>query len=235
MTLSASTNDRYHQLTLNGIYSPSKVPPDCYNQYRFKLFTTSNSGTEIDVNRFSFTDLSKHLTLKPDDTLIDLNWKYYRLSIADSFYTLTDISTQTFIIYIGYFSNVIELRQSLYPSNFILQMTLALSNYLPTDFIHKDGTNVQLGYQNTYYRIAANTNIAAGLYTLQYTKTGDSTPKYTVVPPLTVVVSNALCKLSSRETSYSLPRGGMTIPIQINAVGCIPIQSITITPTFSSP
>jgi hypothetical protein len=88
------------------------VPSGRYNQFRYKLYTTSNSATEPDINRFSFTDLSQHLSLQPDSSLIDLSWKYYSLSITpgDSLISLTDISQQTFIIYIGYFSNVIELR-----------------------------------------------------------------------------------------------------------------------------
>lgn len=41
MTLSANTGYNLHTLTLIGIYSPSKVPSGRYNQYRFKLFTSS--------------------------------------------------------------------------------------------------------------------------------------------------------------------------------------------------
>lgn len=41
MTLSASTAHNLHTLTLTNIYSPSKVPAGRYNQYRFKLFTSS--------------------------------------------------------------------------------------------------------------------------------------------------------------------------------------------------
>lgn len=106
MTLSAATSYNLHTVILTGIYSPSKVPDGRYNQYRFKLFMSTDS-TQSDIIRFSFTDYSKHLTLVPDSTLIDLSWKYYSISVIDSFVSLTDISTQTFIIYIGYFSNVI--------------------------------------------------------------------------------------------------------------------------------
>lgn len=77
-------------------------------------------------------------------------------------------------------------------------MSLSLANFPTTTFIHKDGSNVHLGYQNTYIRMAANTSIAAGLYTLQYSKTGDTNNKYTAVPPLTIVVSNKLCKLATK-------------------------------------
>lgn len=197
MTISTSTANNAHTLTLTNIYSPSKVPSGRYNQYRFKLFTSSTLA-EPDITRFSFTDYSQYLTLKPDSTLIDLSWKYYGQTVSDSLFTLTDISDQTYIIYIGYYSNVIELRQSLYPSNFILEMSLSLSNFGATDFIHKSGADIHLGYQNTYLQIAANTSIQAGLYTLQYTKTGDTNNKYTAVPPLTIVVSNKLCKLTAK-------------------------------------
>lgn len=77
-------------------------------------------------------------------------------------------------------------------------MTLTLTSHPVTNFIHKDGTLVELGVQNTYYRIAANSSVSAGLYTLQYSKTGDTSNKYTGVPPLTVVVSNKQCKLTTK-------------------------------------
>lgn len=197
MTLSAATSYNLHTLILNNIYSPSKVPDGRYNQYRFKLFM-STDATQSDIIRFSFTDYSKFLTLVPDSTLIDLSWKYYDIGVSDSLVTLTDITSQTFIIYIGYFSNVIELRQSIYPSNFILEMELALISHPTTSFIHKDGTLVELGVQNAYLRIAASSAVAAGLYTLQYSKTGDTLNKYTAVPPLTIVVSNKQCKLVTK-------------------------------------
>lgn len=147
---------------------------------------------------------------------------------------LTDISSQTYIIYIGYFANVIELRESIYPANFILEMSLILANYPVSSFIHKDGAQVHLGAQNTFLRIAASTGISAGLYTLQYNKTGDTNNKYTAAPPLTIVVSNKLCKLQAREVSYSMPKGGISVPIVIDGSNCIPITNITITPTFNS-
>ena len=98
----------------------------------------------------------------------------------------------------GYYKNAIELRQSIYPSNFITEMELTLTSHSDTDFIHKGGSIVQLGSQHTYIKMAANSNnIDAGLYTLQYTKTGDTFNEYTAVPPLTVVVSNKLCALET--------------------------------------
>jgi hypothetical protein len=45
MTFIANTNYNLHTLTITGVYSPSKVPSGRYNQYRFKLFTTTNSAT----------------------------------------------------------------------------------------------------------------------------------------------------------------------------------------------
>lgn len=196
----------------------------------------SSASTEPDVTRYSFTDYTNYLTLYPDSSLIDLSWKYYGITVSDSLVTLTDLSSQTYIVYIGYYSNAMELRQSLYPSNFILEMSVGITNQPALgNFLHKDGTNIKLGYQNTYLRLAASTTIQAGLYTLQYSKTGDATtPKYTAVPPLTIVVSNKKCALATRDTSYSMPRGGFSVPIHINGVSCIPITGVTITPTFSN-
>jgi hypothetical protein len=77
-------------------------------------------------------------------------------------------------------------------------MSLNLYNYPVSSFIHKDGASVRLGYQNTFLRLAASSAVQAGLYTLQYTKTGDSNNKYTQIPPLTIVVSNRRCSLSTK-------------------------------------
>lgn len=77
-------------------------------------------------------------------------------------------------------------------------MSIAISNQVAGNFLHKDGTNIKLGYQNTYLRLAASTSVQAGLFTLQYSKTGDTNNKYTAVPPLTIVVSNTKCKLQTR-------------------------------------
>lgn len=65
LTISTATNYRYHTLKLSGLYSPSKVPTEKYNQYRFALFT-STAAAAVDVNRYSFTDLSQQLTLVPN-------------------------------------------------------------------------------------------------------------------------------------------------------------------------
>lgn len=94
--------------------------------------------------------------------------------MSDSLATITDISDQTYIVYIGYFSNIIELRQSNYPSNFITEMFLNLTSHSDTDFIHKDGSTVSLGYKQAYFKIAAEDTLDAGLETLQYDKSGDT-------------------------------------------------------------
>ena len=231
MTINANTGTGAHTLTLTGVYSPSKLPSGRNNQYRFKLFT---SAAETTLSYYSFTDHSQHLTLRPDDNLIDLSWMYLSISVSDSLVTLTDISEETFIIYMGYYSNVIELRQSRYPSNFITEMTLTLNSHSDTDFLHKDGSVVQLGSQHSYIRMAASDTLDAGLYTLQYDKSGDDLSEYTVIPPLTVVVSNKECELETEENSYAMPKGGYTLPIKISAISCIPTKNITVTPTFST-
>lgn len=86
-----------------------------------------------------------------------------------------------------------------------------------------------LGSTNGYFRLAANgSSTSAGLYTLQYSKSGDNNNEYTGIPPLTLVVSNKECELVTEENSYSLPLGGSTLPINIDGIKCIPIDSITI-------
>ena len=120
MSISATTSHNAHTLTLSNLNSPSKLPEGRNNQYRFKLFKAD--GSEEDITHYTFTDHSKHLTLEPDSNLIDLSWKYYDIEAVDSLISLTDISDQTFLVYMGYYSNVIELRQSIYPSNFQTQL-----------------------------------------------------------------------------------------------------------------
>lgn len=116
MTIGSTTSSSEHTLILRNIYSPSKLPEGRFNQYRFKLFVAD--GSEHEITHYTFTDYSLHLTLEPDASLTDLSWLYHDIMVSDSLITLTDISDQTFIVYMGYYSNVIELRQSIYPLNF---------------------------------------------------------------------------------------------------------------------
>jgi hypothetical protein len=57
---------------------------------------------------------------------------------------------------------------------------------------------INLGYSTQYIRIAASSNVATGLYNLQFTKTGDTLNYYTEFPPLTVIVQNTKCSLSTK-------------------------------------
>lgn len=72
------------------------------------------------------------------------------------------------------------------------------------------------------------------LYALAFTKTNDTLGLYSLVPALRVVVSSAICSLKAAETSYTIPIGGATLPIIINASQCIPIDNISITASFSA-
>ena len=91
-----------------------------------------------------------------------------------------------------------------------------------------------MGNPTAYFRLAANdASTATGLYTLQFTKTGDTNSAYTNIPPLTLVVQNTKCSLAATATTYAIPMGGMTLPITISAIDCIPIDSINFTMTFT--
>ena len=72
-----------------------------------------------------------------------------------------------------------------------------------------------------------------GLYTLVFTKSGDTNSRYTTIPPLTLVVQSTLCSLTTDAATYTLPIGGSTLPVLINAINCIPTNSITIGVTFT--
>ena len=93
---------------------------------------------------------------------------------------------------------------------------------------------VTLGKPTSYFRLAAKDALTTpGLYTLQFSKTGDTNNAYTNIPPLTLVVQNTQCSLSTSANTYTLPIGGMTLPIVINAINCIPIDSINFTIGFT--
>ncbi len=95
--------------------------------------------------------------------------------------------------------------------------------------------NINLGKSNAYFRIAANAVAQPGLYTLQFSKTGDDSNIYTAIPPLTLVVMNKKCTLTTDSISYSLPIGGSTLPIMIDCIQCIPITNITLQLAYSNP
>jgi hypothetical protein len=77
-------------------------------------------------------------------------------------------------------------------------MTLTLSNFAATDFLTMDGSfKIDLGKSAAYFRIAANTNLTPGLYSLQFNKAGDVNSLYTAIPPMTLVVNNKKCSLTT--------------------------------------
>ena len=226
----SAVNHQFFTLTLMNINTPPSVPSGKFNQYRFKLFLAGASQST--VSYFSFTDYSQHLTLTTNPSLVALSWNYYSLSVASSLFTLTAI-TDVITVQTGYYSKVIELRQSLYPSNFQATLQLAISNY-PSLFQTLNPLTVNLGKPTAYFMFAATNSTSPGLYTLQFTKTGDSNSVYTNIPPLTLVVQSTLCSLSTDANTYTLPVGGMTLPIVINAISCIPTTSINLSVSFSS-
>lgn len=47
-------------------------------------------------------------------------------------------------------------------------------------------------------------------------------------------MQNTLCSLTTDANTYTLPIGGQTLPIIINAIGCIPTSNISLGVTFSA-
>jgi len=112
----SSVTNRYFSLRLMNIPTPASVPSGKYNQYSFKIF--ASAVAQASVSYYSFTDYSQYLTLQTNPNLISLSWNYYSLAVTNSLFTLTALTNQVITVQIGYYSNVIELRQSLYPANF---------------------------------------------------------------------------------------------------------------------
>jgi hypothetical protein len=98
---------------------------------------------------------------------------------------------------------------------------LAISNY-PTQFTMITSLTVSLGKPVAYFQLAAATTTPAGLYTLQFSKSGDTNSQYTNIPPLTVVVQNNQCTLTTDASTYTLPLGGNTLAITISGINCMP-------------
>jgi hypothetical protein len=160
------------------------------------------------------------LSLIQNTNLIDLSWLSYSVTLNGSALVLSQSASSTVNVFIGYFTRIVEVRQSLYPSNFKSSITFT--------------TTINIGYATQYLRIAASSTVATGLYNLQFTKTGDSGNYYTDFPPLTVIVQNTKCMLTTKEPSYTIPVGGYSLPIIIEAYNCIPMSGINITATFNS-
>ena len=227
----STTALQYFTLTLMNINTPAAVPTGKFNQYRFKLFMAGAS--EQTVSRYSFTDYSDHLTLTTNPLLISLSWNYHSYAVTDSLFTFTSLGSQVITVQQGYFSNMIELRQSIHPDNYKATLELVVSNY-PTEFVSLLPLTVILGKPIAYFRLAAkDATTSPGLYTLQFSKAGDTNSAYTNIPPLTLVVQNTKCALFASANTYTLPIGGMTLPIAIDAVNCIPTNSVNFTVTFT--
>ncbi len=93
---------------------------------------------------------------------------------------------------------------------------------------------IDLGKSTSYFRIAAKQNLSPGLYSLQFNKAGDTTSQYTAIPPLTLVVNNKKCSLTTESNNYLIPVGGSTLPIIIKGLQCIPITEITVAVAMNS-
>jgi hypothetical protein len=111
---------------------------------------------------------------------------------------LTQEAQGTVYIYLGYYSRVIEIRQSTYPANFMTSLSFAISNQVTGNFLILPASTVNLGYTTSYIRIAALSTVATGLYSFQFTKSGDTNTHYTEFPPLNVIVQNTMCSLSTK-------------------------------------
>ena len=219
---------------MKNLKSPSFLPSGKFNQYHFNFFLTS-SAAETDITHYTFADYSSDLTLITDSSLVDLSWKYYQISQSSEIINLLDINTQALTIYTGYYSSVVELRQSSYPSNFQASMLLTLNNFNTGKFFTmNDAFQIDLGKSTAYFRIAALSSLDPGLYSLQFTKTGDDNNEYTAIPPLSLVVNNKKCSLTTESTTYMIPVGGYSLPINIKAINCIPIDYINIAVTMNS-
>ena len=213
------------------IMTPASIPTGKFNQYRFKIFVSD--GSQAAITYYSFTDYSQHLSLTANPNLISLSWNYYTLSVSDSLLSLSQITNQVITIQQGYYANIIELRQSIYPKNFYATILLTLSSSFTAGYFSFLGTlNTVLGKPITYFRMAGG-SAPAGLYTLTFTKSGDTNSQYTNIPPLTLVVKSTLCALTTDSLTYTLPIGGSTLPILINAINCIPINNVTISTVFT--
>ena len=108
-----SVTQQYFTLTLMNINTPAAVPIGKFNEDKFKLFLAGAS--ENTVSRYSFTDYSHHLTLTTNPNLISLSWNYHSLTVSNSLFTLTSLGSQVITVQQGYYSKVVELRQSIYP------------------------------------------------------------------------------------------------------------------------
>lgn len=73
---------------------------------------------------YSFTDHSKSITLTSNSNLISLSWGSYALAVTDSLFTFSSTNSEIITIQTGYYSNIIELRQSIYPANFQANLVL---------------------------------------------------------------------------------------------------------------
>lgn len=118
-----------------------------------------------------------------------------------------------------------------YPNPYRITFNFTAANPL---LYFKPYANANLGTTSTVHRLAADVNTLPSMYTLQFVKTNDTSGLYSLIPPLKAVVSAAVCQLTTVEAVYTLPVGGNTLPIIINASRCIPVDNITISMAFSS-
>lgn len=223
-----------YTITLNGIKASPFMPSGLQNSIRFYIYLTA-AANEAAISDYSYQDKTSALSLIQNNALIDLSWISYTVNQNGAALGLTQTASPTVNVFIGYFTCITEIRQALYPSNYKSSLSFSISNQpVGGQFVVLPTNVINLGYATQYIRLAASSTVATGLYNLQFTKTGDTSNYYTDFPPLTVIVQNTQCALTTKEPSYTIPLGGYSLPIIIEAFNCVPMSGINFTVAFNS-
>jgi hypothetical protein len=78
-----------------------------------------------------------------------------------------------------------------------------------------------MGYAQTTCFVAGNQNAPEGLSLIEFGKT-DDLDKHTALPFLKVFLSKATFQISTENTTYNLPIGGLALPFYFDFSGKVP-------------
>ncbi|KAL4471698.1 hypothetical protein ABPG74_008591 [Tetrahymena malaccensis] len=238
---SASTSNSF-VLAIQNLPTPNYVPPLVKNNIRFLLYNSYGLSNLFDqyVDYMGLNYQGGVVSFNSDPNRQNLGWYIYNLvKNIDPANSNNNVVAQNFesngvvYVYIGYYKKLIQLQ----PDNqnaFSLNMNITFSGNT-SKFSFKPNTfNAISGNTMMQFSMAALQTTPTGIEILNANKIGDPQNVYTPIPPLKVIISGQLCQINSRFSTYNIPIGGFSLPIELDFFNCMPVNDITYTPIFNN-
>lgn len=218
--------------TIKNLFAPHYLPDSMANRIKIQVAFCSEDDNVINYQSLQYE--ADTIQFGYDTELIDVYWNFYQIN-KNSLGEVTHAPSTT-EVYIGYYSKLCQLEpnEGKYFTTFKYEFLSQNISY----FAFKPSNNFQAkvdSYASTF-SMAGTAGAQSGIYTILAQKTqGDEENIYQGLPPLKIILSGQLCRVSSQQTQYKVPIGGQSLPIIIDFFNCFPAQQIKVSYSFSPP